>query len=411
MIRLMSVVVLGAGFASLPAGEPGPWPQWRGPARDGFAKGQWPTSLQEPSLKQSWRVEFGPSYSGPIVTADRVFTTETKDKKDEVVTALDRATGKQVWQVSWPGSMSVPFFARANGSWIRATPAFDGERLYVAGIRDVLVCLNAADGKELWRVDFVAKYRTPPPDFGFVCSPLIDGEYVYVQAGASCFKLDKMTGQEVWRTLQDGGGMYGSAFSSPVIATVAGRRQLLVQTREKLAGVDIESGEPLWQQPVQATRGMNILTPIVFNDGLFTSSHGGKTLRFELTGSESGQFNVATKWGLKMEGYMSTPVVIDGHAYIHLKNQRIACINLDTGAVTWTSDKSFGKYWSMVANGDKILALDERGTLFLLKANPKKFEQIDSRKVSDQECWAHLAVADGEIFIRELNALTAFTWK
>ncbi|MBX7106571.1 MAG: PQQ-binding-like beta-propeller repeat protein [Gemmataceae bacterium] len=410
MIRSsLTVLLLIAGFAR---SADAPWPQWRGPTRDGQVKGlAWPDSLEEPALQQLWRVEFGPSYSGPIVTEDRVFTTETKDKTEEVVTALDRATGKTLWQARWPGSISVPFFARANGSWIRSTPAYDGENLYVAGIRDVLVCLSGADGKELWRVDFVTKFSTPLPDFGFVCSPLVDGDFVYVQAGASCFKLDKKTGKEVWRCLKDAGGMYGSAFSSPMMAQVAGRRQLLVQTRENLAGVDPESGEVLWQQPVQATRGMNILTPVVHEGGLFTSAYGGKTLRFDLTNAEGGKYSVTPAWTNKIEGYMSTPVVIDGHAYLHLRNQRIACVDLKTGKTAWMTDKSYGKYWNLVANGNKILALDERGKLFLLRANAEKYDEIDTRSISKQECWAHLAVAGDNIYVRELNALTAFRWK
>jgi outer membrane protein assembly factor BamB len=195
------------------------WPQWRGPKRDGQVKGlAWPESLEKDSLEQRWRVELGPSYSGPIVAADRVFVTETKDKKSEVVRALDRKTGKELWCAEWAGAMTVPFFARSNGDWIRATPAYDGERLYVAGMRDVLVCLNARDGSELWRVDFMAVLKTPLPAFGFVCSPLVDQGAVYVQAGGSVVKVDAKTGRIQWHTLQDEGGMQGSAFSSPILA-------------------------------------------------------------------------------------------------------------------------------------------------------------------------------------------------
>jgi len=405
MLRLTLALLLASVAA---AGEP-TWPQWRGPTRDGqVSAAAWPDDLK--GLTQLWRVEFGPSYSGPIVTERVVFTTETREKADEVVTALDRESGQIIWQVKWPGAMDVPFFARANGSWIRATPAYDGESLYVAGIRDVLVCLDAKDGKERWRVDFVGKYGTPLPAFGFVCSPLVDGDAVFVQAGASVFRLDKRTGAEKWRSLGDSGGMNGSAFSSPVLAVVAGRRQLLVQTREKLAGLDPDTGATLWSQEIKAFRGMNILTPIVTGNGLFTSSYGGRSLRLNLAGSDEN-FRVETAWTNKAEGYMSTPVVVADHAYLHLRNQRVTCLDLATGKATWTTDKSFGKYWNLVANGDRILALDERGILYLMRANPEKFDLLDEKKVSDQETWAHLAVAGDQVFVRELKALTAYRWK
>ena len=118
---------------------------------------------------------------------------------------------------------------------------------------------------------------------------------------------------------------------------------------------------------------------------------------------------VEEAWNNNAQGYMSTPVVIDGHAYLHLQNQRFTCIDLRTGERTWTS-KPFGKYCSMVAQGDHMLALDQKGILLLLKANPKEFELLDQRKVSDEDTWAHIAVSGDELFVRELNGLKTFRW-
>jgi outer membrane protein assembly factor BamB len=391
--------------------EPSIWPQWRGPNRDGQISGPaWPDKLDTNHLREVWRVELGPSYSGPIVGTDRVFTSETKGKQFEVVTAFDRATGKELWHARWEGAMSVPFFAKSNGDWVRSTPALDGERLYVAGMRDVLVCLNSRDGKEVWRKDFVKELKTPLPDFGFVCSPLVDGDAVYVQAAAAFVRLNKHTGEVVWRTLADKGGMWGSAFSSPMIATLAGQRQLLVQARDKLAGVNPTDGKVLWSQPVEAFRGMNILTPVAYKDTLFTSTYGGKTIGFKVTQAGS-KFEVTQSWTHKAQGYMSTPVVINGVAYEHLKSQRLMAIEVETGRELWTASEGFGKYASLVAQGDRILALDQRGLLYLLRANPKQFELLDKRRLKDSESWAHLAVAGDELFVRGLNALTAYRWE
>ena len=101
----------------------------------------------------------------------------------------------------------------------------------VGGIRDVMVCLDGDSGEVIWKVDFVKDLGSPVPSFGFVCSPMIQGDHVYVQAAGSLVKLDKKSGKIVWRALKDGGGMYGSAFSSPTLAEVAGKEQLIVQTR------------------------------------------------------------------------------------------------------------------------------------------------------------------------------------
>ncbi len=146
--------------------------------------------------------------------------------------------------------MSVPFFAKSNGGWIRATPAYDNNRLCVPGIRGVLAYLNSETGEEIWQVDFPGTMGSPVPTFGFVCSPLIDGDSIYIQAGGAFCKLSMETGKVIWRGVDDGGGMNGSAFSSPVIATIAGQRQAIVQTRTKLCGVDLETGRTLWSQDI-----------------------------------------------------------------------------------------------------------------------------------------------------------------
>jgi len=408
--RFTAFTFLLFGFTSLP-GVAAEWPQWRGPERDGQVDASgWPSKIDQDHLKVAWRVDLGPSYSGPIVSKDRVFTTEAKNKQLEVVRAYDRSSGEEIWSLGWEGAMKVPFFAKSNGSWIRSTPALDGDRLYVAGMRDVLVCIDAETGKEIWRKDFVKELGTPMPDFGFVCSPLVKGDAVYVQAGAGLAKLNKLTGEIIWHSSKDGGGMWGSAFSSPIIAELDGIEQLVVQTRKKLVGVSIENGEVLWEQAVKAFRGMNILTPVVHKNILFTSTYGGKTIGFEV-GLKDGEFVVEEVWKHKAQGYMSTPVIVDGVAYEHLKSQRMMAIDVASGEEYWTSDRSFGKYMSLVANDNRVLALDQRGELFLLDANKEKLTILDQRQLTDSETWAHLAVAGDEIFVRELNGLVAYRWE
>ena len=406
---LLVCVCLFSGLSHLAGAEPATWSQWRGPNRDGTIQAPaWPSKIDEATLIPKWQVELQPSYSGPIVTADRIYTTETRDREQEFVSAYDRATGEKSWEVGWPGEMSVPFFAKENGSWIRATPAYDGESLYVAGIRDVLVCLDAKTGSVNWRVDFMEVLKSDLPAFGMVCSPLVVGDFVYIQAGSCFVKLNKKTGDIIWKSLKDEGGMMGSAFSSPMQATIGGVPQLLVQTRTRLVGVDPETGNELWGQEIEAFRGMNILTPVVFNEQIFTSAYGGQSLMFQLT-KDGASWAAKEAWRTKQQGYMSTPVVIDGHAYMHLKNQRFACIDLKTGEERWTT-KPYGKYWSLVANGNKILALDETGKLRLIEANPKEFTQLDEREVASESAWAHLAVCDSDVCIRSLRKLTVMQW-
>lgn len=384
------------------------WTQWRGQNRDGIAQIQWPDTLSVEKLVEERSIPLGPSYSGPIVVGDRVFVTETVNKSHEVVKAIRITDGKELWSAKWKGAMKVPFFAASNGSWIRATPAWDNGRLYVGGIKDLLVCLNGDSGETVWKRDFPAETGSSVPSFGYVSSPLIDGDFVYVQAGGCFQKLDKNTGETVWKSLDDGGGMYGSAFSSPRIATLAGKRQAVVLTRTTLNGVDLNNGAKLWSQEIPAFRGMNIVTPTIIGDGVFLSTYRNTSQFFEIT--KSGQsFSITEKWKSPQRAYMSTPVVVDGHAYLRLENQRFCCMDLKTGEAKWRT-KPYGKYASLVVAGDKIMALDERGELILFKANPEKFEVIDQRKVAD-DSWAHLAATSDRVFVRDLAALKIFRWK
>ena len=108
---------------------------------------------------------------------------------------------------------------------------------------------------------------------------------------------------------------------------------------------------------------------------------------------------------------MCSPVLYDGKAYLHLQNQRFACFDLETGAEQWVSSKSFGKYMSLVINGDKILALDQKGILYLILADPKKLNILSERRLAVGESWAHLGVHNRALMVRSLNHLHLFDWE
>ena len=150
------------------------------------------------------------------------------------------------------------------------------------GMRDLLVALDAATGEVRWRVDFVKQFGSPLPSFGFVCSPLVDGDAIYVQAGSGVVRLNRDTGEisgDRCRTVGECGQCF---FLSRVLVELIGTRQLVVQTREKLAGLTPDTGVELWSQEVPAFRGMNILTPTIVGQRVFTSSYGGKSFLYQV---------------------------------------------------------------------------------------------------------------------------------
>jgi len=397
-----TIFLLFVNCCDLFSAEKFDWNQWRGPNRDGIFFSELPEQLS--GLKKEWEVDLGPSYSGPVIYEGNVFTTATIDKKYEVVYCYNAVNGDLIWTSKWLGAMKVPFFAASNGSWIKSTPTVYDGRVFVAGMRDVLTCLDVQNGKQIWQVDFVDQFKVTMSSFGFVCSPLVYEGKVVVQASGGVFQLDVDTGEVVWHALKDGGGMYGGAFSSPMIEMIDNNLQLVVQTRTELASVNWQNGEKIWGVEIPAFRGMNIQTPVRYKNSFFTSSYGGGSFLYEL---HSGVLAKESKWSNTIQGYMSSPLVLKDHVYMHLRNQRLTCINLQTGQTAWTS-KPFGKYWSMVTDRNRILGLDQKGILYLISASPEKIEIIDRKKISRSETWAHLAISQDRIYIRSLDKLMCF---
>ena len=413
--RLVGMLVCATCSLSA-ASDTGTWPQWRGAMRDGSVNaGSWPDNLRQPTMKQSWRIELPPSYSGPVVSTDRVFVTYTREEKYEGVLALDRKSGQQVWKAEWEGAMQVAALGASMGSWIRATPAYDGEGLFVAGMPDVLVCLDPNTGAERWRADFHRRYETPLPELGFVCSPLVVEDGVYVQTSDSLVRVDKKTGRSVWRSMErhekgSQEGMGQGSYSSPDFAVIYGRPQLLVANIDAIAGVEPSTGKVLWKRVLDSYDQGCILAPIAYRDDIFTSTRASRTGFYPLAYRDE-QFTITDGWKNRLTIYMSSPVVVGDFAYAHLKNGRFACIDLRNGKINWISNRSFGKYCSMVYRQDRILALSNNGELFLIHADPERFVLAGSRTVSTEETWGHLAVAGQDIYIRERNAIAAYRWQ
>ena len=183
-----------------------------------------------------------------------------------------------------------------------------------------------------------------------------------------------------------------------------------MQTRSTLGGINLESGDILWSTPVEASRGMNILTPAVVGNRIFTATYGGGSFCYEVRENPEG-FSVELKWQKKkIEGYMSSPVIVGNNIYHHGRDKRLRCMSIETGESLWVSDRVFGQYWSMVANGSRVLALDQTGELILFEASPFSLEIIDERTISDEPTWAHLAKSGDQLFVRSLKGLTAYQW-
>lgn len=412
--RFPSAVIVALLLTLIPATpvraeEPSGWSQWRGASRDGSVGGApWPEDLE--TVQRMWRIELGKGYASPVVAADRVFVSGSAEDGTVTVRALDRASGRELWSRSWQAGTQVPFFAASHGTWVRSTPAWDGSTLYVGDMRETIVALDGESGEQRWRLDVPRELGTGVPSFGFASSPLLQDGFLYAQGASSLLKIDTADGSVVWRALAGSSDiMTDGAFSSPVIATIAGVSQVVVFTRKALAGVAADSGRVLWAQEVPNFRGMNIVTPLVVGDSVFLSQYRNGSYRYDVS-REDGRFDVRQAWSQKASGYMSSPVLFEGHVYQHLGNGRLTCIELSSGTETWRTEP-LGEYWSMLRQGGRILSLSSEGVLRLLWADPTGYRVIDEREVATTPTWGHVAADNGQVFVRELEALSVFAWR
>ena len=410
---LASLVLWSSGTA----GET--WDQWRGPDRSGRWSGPLPTSLD--GLTVAWEKPLGPSYSGPVTDGETVYTTETVDRSFERVVAFDLATGAKKWGAKLGGTIRIPGYAAANGPWIKATPAVGEGMLVALGMRDELFCIDAATGAERWSVDLADRFGSRRPNFGAVSSPLIDGGAVYVMGGGATLKLSLADGATLWRTLDDEGDD-DDALSSPVLATLGGMRQLVVQTRTRLCGVDPADGRVLWTEKIKAQRNSNVLTPTVLppaegdeagRDRVFTASRGGGSRCFAVAKNDSGKWSSEEVWADRTQAYMATPVTDGETLFLHTTNDRLTALDAATGEVLWVSPPA-GDYQTFILGGDAegapvLLALNSAGELTALKPDRDARTVLSRRKVAE-DSWAHLGAFDGGLLVRDLNALKVYRY-
>ena len=384
--------------------EDATWNQWRGPDRDGVWPRDLPKSLS--AVELVWQTPLQPSYSGPVTDGKLVYTTETVDESFERMTAYDLTTGDMAWTVRWDGAITVPPYAMANGSWIKSTPTLAEDSLVVLGMRDEVVCLEPATGDIRWQADLAERFDARRPPFGGVCSPLIDDGSVYVMAGGATVKLSLADGSTIWKTLADE-GEDDDALSSPIIETIAGERQLVVQTRTRLCGVDLKDGSLRWSKRIEAYRNMNILTPTVFGNRVFTAAQRGQSQCFAVT-NEEGRWSCEEVWNQKTQAYMSSPVADGKTIFMHASSERLTALDAATGRILWTG-RPMGKYQSLIRNDEIILILNNEGELVSVEPNRDALTIVDTKKVAD-DSWAYLGVFDGGLLVRDLKALKVYRY-
>ena len=395
------------------------WPQWRGPGRDGVWSGTGVIGeFPGPRLALRWSAPISSGYSGPTVADGRVYVTDRQTQPTQVerVLCFDWKTGKQLWSHVYDCAYrGIQYTAGPRA----AVTVVDG-RAYALGTMGHLHCLDAADGRLLWKKDPGTDYRVRVPVWGIAAAPLVEGDLLIVQLGAeggACILgLDRKTGEERWRALDD-----PASYSAPIVIRQAGQRVLVCWTGHHVTGLDPATGKVHWKHPFKPARMViNVPTPVVERDRLFVSAFYDGSLMLKLSQDELRVEQLWRRIGASevntdgLHAMITTPYIEGDYIYGVDSYGQLRCLDARTGDRVWEDLTAVPKArWStlhMVRNADRIWMLNERGELIICTLSPKGFHEISRAKLIEPTmgqlqqrggvCWSHPAFAYKHVFAR-----------
>ena len=384
------------------AGSGAYWTDFRGPHRDGLytetaIRTDWPGTGLEPL----WNQPVGGGYASFVIAGGRAFTIEQR-RDEEVVAAYDVDTGIEVWTHTW----SAHFHETMGGPGPRATPTWHDGRLYALGATGRFVSLDAATGEVVWERDILADAGASNLPWAMSGAPLVVDDLVVVQPGGtrgwSIAAYDRLTGAIVWHGLDD-----VQSYTSPMLTTLGGVRQIVVVTAERAAGLRPEDGSLLWEYPWSVPVVPNMAQPLVVSDTrLFLSASYGKGAALVELTPDGDRFQAATVWETnRMKNKFASSVLIDGYIY-GLDESILACIDAATGELMWKGGR-YG-YGQILAAGDHLVVLTEHGELVLVRATPDGHQEVAGFDAIDGKTWNVPAMADGRILVRNARQMAAF---
>jgi outer membrane protein assembly factor BamB len=381
------------------------WPQWRGPARDGTVAAagtpKWPAAWQ-----RAWRVDLGEGYSSPVVGDGRVFVHSRRDP-DEMVTALELATGKVAWQQKYTTPFSKNQYATAMSKGPHATPLLVGGRLFTLGGMAVVTAWDTRTGVVAWRNDYSVSVDTSKLFTGTAASPLSEGGAVIVQVGSDVhggriIALDPVSGAERWNWTGKGPG-----YASPVAITAAGSRQIVTMTEGSIEGVDAKTGAGLWSVPFPDDWHENIVTPVWSGTHLIVSGTRQGTHAYTLS-QAAGKWRAMEAWkNAEVAMYMSTPVLADGMLYglSSRKKGQVVALDAATGRVRWMTDGRAADQAAILLTPAHVLLSTTGGELVLVKRSAVKYEEERRYTVADSATWAVPVLLPDGLIVRDATGV------
>jgi outer membrane protein assembly factor BamB len=386
------------------------WPQWRGPDRTGHVTpgARIPLALPDPP-KVVWQIEIGEGLASPVVAANKVFYFDNQNAK-ETLHVIKAGDAQELWRAS----VDDTFTDEQGPSGPRCTPVVEEDRVYAQSGLGELQCLSVIDGHRLWRVNFRRDFGAPflgedspvpgAAEHGYTAAPvLVDNRLIACAGGTNgssivCF--EKNTGQLLWKSQDD-----RAAYAAPVIATLAGVKQVVCFTVEGLLALDLDKGSVLWRIPLKTPYGRNCITPVVSGDLLVAGSYRAGLMGIKVSVEGQG-IRAERVWSNKnLPMNFSSPVCVGRHLYGLGPSRQLVCAAMESGQIAWSKQGYFETpaelaHAAFLVMGENILVLTDDGQLGLFAADPAGFRELGRQPVCGRN-WCNPAYAGGCLYVRD----------
>ncbi len=361
------------------------WPNWRGPEFNGIsAEKDWNAAGLKDGVKIAWKASVGTGFSSISIADGRVYTMGNVNETDHVF-CFDAGTGKELWKHSYKHPLDKKYYEGGTS----ATPTVADGKVYTISKRGIVFCLDAKTGDVVWEKQLKIKRAT----WGLAGSPVIVDDLVIYNAAEFGVAVKKASGEVAW---QNGKGSTG--YSTPVLYKAGNVKAAILFGAKGVFAVETATGKKLWDSPWKTKYEVNAADPIISDDKVFiTSGYGSGCALLKIEGNKATRLWGQEKKTKNMRSQMSGPVLWEGYLY-GINQNELVCVNFDTGKTAW-SFKDVGNGSVMIAGG-KLLALSERGTLYIAELSPKGFKEISSAKILKGKCWAPPAFSDGKVYAR-----------
>jgi outer membrane protein assembly factor BamB len=377
------------------------WPGLWGPTRNGESASAAPASLD--AATELWRRKSAGGYSEVAVADGRAITMELRDGADYVV-AFDADTGRERWAARI-GSTYKGHGGSDDGPI--ATPAIDRDLVFAAGPHGVLIALDAASGAERWRHDLVRDFGATLATWGFAYSPLVvDGRVLIATGGPKSRGLlafDRATGRLAWSA----GHARSEGYSSPVLATLAGTRQVVVAAGDRVFGVSPDQGALLWSIAGLGADKAIANAPIVLPGDRVLYGDWGESVMLRIT-KQGSAFSAAEAWrSSRLRAYNGPAIYRDGMLFSFV-GPMLVCADAATGEITWRERIGEG---TLVGAGPRLLVLGQTsGDLRLVRAAAGGYAELSRARVFTPEVRSVTgpSLAGNRLYLRNLREIAAY---